>query len=155
MKLTIVNPPQLVSPTNYVSSVAIPPLGLAYIAAALEEAGHEVHTVDAVGFGLQHFRPLWRYHLRGLSHERIIERIPSDAADVICLGCNFSCQWPSTRELINDIRTAFPEAVIVLGGEHATAMPEFSLQESETDICVLGEGEVTAAELPVIMIRFI
>jgi anaerobic magnesium-protoporphyrin IX monomethyl ester cyclase len=49
--------------------------------------------------------------------------------------------------LINRIRGRFPSAKIVIGGEHVTSMPEFSLLSSKADVAVLGEGEETIVEL--------
>jgi radical SAM superfamily enzyme YgiQ (UPF0313 family) len=36
---------------------------------------------------------------------------------------------------------------IILGGEHISAMPEFSLMTSNADYIVMGEGEETIIEL--------
>ena len=53
----------------------------------------------------------------------------------------FSTLWPLTRELAICIRRHFPDATMVLGGEHGTAVPELVLRSSPIDIVVLGEGE--------------
>jgi radical SAM superfamily enzyme YgiQ (UPF0313 family) len=50
-------------------------------------------------------------------------------------------------KLVDKIRARFPEVSIVIGGEHVTSMPEFSLLTSKIDIAVLGEGEETAIQL--------
>jgi radical SAM superfamily enzyme YgiQ (UPF0313 family) len=60
----------------------------------------------------------------------------------------FSLEWPFTRDLVFQIRKAFPGAIIVAGGEHITALPEFSLETcAAIDYCVLGEGEPTLIDL--------
>lgn len=147
MKLTLINAPQLVSLTNVLTCTAIPPLGLSYIAAAVRRGGHTVTAIDAVGDGLEIFNP-WRREtqIRGLPFDEIVERIPKDT-EVIGMGCMFSPQWPSTRELISKIRKRFPKIKIVLGGEHPSALPELVLNTSDVDIVVKGEGEETVAEL--------
>jgi len=149
LRLALVQPPQLISPTNYISTIAIPPLGLAYLAACAREAGHEVQAVDGVGEALENIwlfdagRKIW---LRGLALDDIVERIAPDT-DVIGVGCMFSCQWPSTRELLQKIRARFPDAMILLGGEHASSAPERVLEEVPIDASVVGEGEDTLMEL--------
>jgi radical SAM superfamily enzyme YgiQ (UPF0313 family) len=147
--ITLLQPPQRISPTNYISTIAIPPLGLAYLAACARDAGHDVHAVDAVGQDLEN---VWRYGdrqdiwLRGLSFESILEEIDPET-EVIGVGCMFSCQWPPTRDLLKLLRQRFPNAKILLGGEHASAMPAQVLEETPIDVCVIGEGEETFVEL--------
>ena len=83
----------------------------------------------------------------GLLDEEIIDRIPADT-ELIGVSAMFSQQWPLDRELIRSIRAAFPRTPIVIGGEHATALPEYCLMDSPgTDFIVLGEGELTLVDL--------
>ena len=54
----------------------------------------------------------------------------------------FSGEWPVSRLLIGALRRKFPDALIVAGGEHITALTEYSLRDCpEIDFCVRGEGE--------------
>jgi radical SAM superfamily enzyme YgiQ (UPF0313 family) len=60
----------------------------------------------------------------------------------------FSQEWPVAKRLAQKIRARLPEAVIIVGGEHITGAPEFSLRDCpEIDYAVLGEGEETLVEL--------
>ena len=60
--------------------------------------------------------------------------------------CDVLPGWPFTRDL--KIRRNFPQATIVAGGEHITALSEYSMQDcAAIDYCVLGEGEDTTVEL--------
>lgn len=123
------------------------PLGLAYIAAALKKEGHQINVIDSSAEGFNQVSPfLGELHLYGLSNEEIIGRIPSDI-QVICLGIMFTNNWLSSRELIKDVKLAFPNAVLIAGGEHANAAPDLCLQHSPLDYIVLGEGEETIVEL--------
>ena len=149
MLVTLVQAPQLISPTNYISTIAIPPLGLAYLASSARAAGHEVKAVDAVGEALENIwcfdakKSIW---VRGLSFDDILDRIDPES-DLIGVGCMFSCQWPPTRELLRRMRERFPNATIALGGEHASAYPERVLEEVPIDLCAQGEGEETLVEV--------
>lgn len=123
------------------------PLGLAYIAGAIKQAGHVVSVVDASAEGLNQVEQFKdEIYLYGLSNQQIIDRIPIQV-DVICLGLMFTNNWLSSRELIKDLRTRFPKAVIIGGGEHATAAPELCLRQAPMNYIVLGEGETTIVHL--------
>lgn len=146
LNVQLVHPPQRISSTNLVSSVAIPPLGLAYLASSLQQAGHNVGVVDAIGEGLNHVFECDGRSLRGLDFEEIVRRIDPQA-DVIGLGIMFSCAWPALRKLVNLMKKQFPDALLVLGGEHPTAMTDRVFSESLADVVVMGEGEETLVEL--------
>ena len=147
MKVCLIEPPKFVSLTNFVSTISMPPIGLAYIAAAIRENGHDVTVVDAPGSAPRNYY-LFKdeIRVRGLTQDEIIERIPSDT-QVIGLGSMFTSHWVYVRELICQIREAFPDVFLLMGGEHVTGFPEFSMEEAPLDCVVMGEGEETIAHL--------
>jgi anaerobic magnesium-protoporphyrin IX monomethyl ester cyclase len=122
------------------------PLGLAYLAAALEQAGHSVAVLDAVGLAPDRRQGYFRGYLVGLSDDELVARVPAGAA-VIGVSVLFTHEWPAVVRLLSALRRARPGALLVLGGEHVTAMPEFCLLSSAADVAVLGEGEETLVEL--------
>ena len=146
MHVTLIDPPRYTFPLNHASNVAIPPLGVAYIAASIESAGHQLSVIDAVGEGLSTYTPFGSVYLRGLPFDEVVRRIDPDTR-VIAMSNMFSCQWPATHRLIARIRERFPDTPIVIGGEHPTGMPELTLTQSRADFVVRGEGEETMLEL--------
>jgi anaerobic magnesium-protoporphyrin IX monomethyl ester cyclase len=149
MNVCLIEPSKFVSLTNFVSTVNMPPIGLAYIAAAIREAGHQVSIVDGPGAAPRsyyNFEAFEGVRIRGLTNQQIIERIPENT-DVIGLGCMFTSHWVLVQMLICGIRDKFPKAHLVMGGEHVTGFPEFSLQKSPLDSVVMGEGEETIVDL--------
>jgi radical SAM superfamily enzyme YgiQ (UPF0313 family) len=144
--MVLIHPPQMISATNAVSTVTMPPLGLAYLCGSLEVAGRTVCVIDAVGEGLGRYCPFGSYHLHGLTDEEIVARIPA-TADVIGVGLMFSCTWPATRELLKKIKAAYPDKLLIMGGEHVTALPQITFLQSLVDVGVVGEGEETLLEL--------
>ncbi len=147
MKVCLIEPPKFVSLTNFVSTISMPPIGVAYIAASLREAGHEVSVVDAPGSAPRNYFNFQNtVRLRGLNNADIISRIPQEA-DVIGLGCMFTSHWIYVRGLVEEIRRTFPKAFLIMGGEHVTGFPEYSLEEAPLDAVVMGEGEETAVDL--------
>ena len=124
LKVALINPNQF---TKYPQ----PPMGLALIAALLERAGYPLTVIDANALDL---RP-----------EDVVPLV-SDA-DVIGL----TAMTPSVNRAIvmaRHLRQAYPDLPIILGGPHATLLPEKTLAIApEINIVVRGEGEDTILEL--------
>ena len=131
---------------RFATTSITPPLGLAFIAGALESAGEQVMFIDAVAEAPETFRRYFKGYLLGLPYEEIAQRVPADAK-LIGISVIFTHEWPSAVRLIDVIKARHPDARIVLGGEHITSMPEFCLRTSGADFLVLGEGEETVVEL--------
>jgi len=131
------------------STLTAPPIGIAYLAGTLRDAGIAFQLVDAVGEAIDQIVPLefCDGYAIGLTMDEIVQRI-DPRADIIGLSCMFSSSWPYDRRLVDKIRARFPEATIVLGGEHATACARYILETSvSVDVCVRGEGEETLLAL--------
>lgn len=145
-QVTLIRPAQVGSSSSWTVAFT-PPLGLAYLAAMLEENGTKVQVIDAIAEAADQYIQEDGYLIRGLTVEETVERIEPNS-ELIGISCMFTQDWPWMRILIRAIRARFPNAVIVGGGEHLTALPEFCLRDCpELDFCVLGEGEETLVEL--------
>jgi radical SAM superfamily enzyme YgiQ (UPF0313 family) len=109
-----------------------------------------VKVLDVLGEGINQYRPIDGHPnalQHGLSDEEAVSRIPKDA-ELICVSCMFSLEWPYNRSLVNAIREAFPHTPIVVGGEHVTAVYDYVLDDCPAvTYCSLGEGEKTISEL--------
>ena len=104
------------------------PLGLAYLAAKLEQEGHEVSIMDAPALGL--------------TSTGICKLIEEKAYDLIGVTM-LTPMYVRSIEVVKAIKHAFPEITIVVGGPHPTIMPRDTLIENrEIDFAVIGEGEV-------------
>lgn len=149
LHITFVRGP-IVSSAGAINNEATPSIAFAYLTAFLEKQGYRTQVVDAIGEGIGRFWHLKQrvgFIAQGLTFEEIISRIPSET-DVIGISAMFSGEWPVTRDLIKAIRLHFPRPIIIAGGEHVTALPEFSLRDCpELDYCVRGEGEYPLFEL--------
>ncbi len=146
--VTLIRPHVLIAVSSPASPTC-PPIGLAYIASSVKQAGHHVTIIDAVGEAPGKYLKIDdpRFVQQGLSLEEIVERIPVNT-EIIGISCMYSYEWPNVRKLINAIREKFPAARIVLGGEHSSALPEFCLTDCPAlDVSALGEGEETMIEL--------
>jgi anaerobic magnesium-protoporphyrin IX monomethyl ester cyclase len=136
----------IVTAAGAVNNEATPAIALAYIAATIRQGGYEPVLVDAIADGLNRIWNLDKYPgfgCQGLTFAEIIEQIPADVR-VIGVSGMFSSEWPVMRDLITEIRAQFPHALLVAGGEHVTALTEYSLRDCPAlDVCVRGEGERT------------
>ena len=146
MRIQLFNPPTFIAPGNLQNPRPSQPLGLAYIAAALRQAGHECVVLDAIAEAPTQLIQ-WGQLLRlGLSDDEILDRIELDAP-ALAITNMFSFNWPALRELIGKVRARFPEKIIVCGGEHFTGLPELCMRSAPIDYIVMGEGEEIAVEL--------
>ncbi|MBI2850386.1 MAG: cobalamin B12-binding domain-containing protein [Chloroflexi bacterium] len=124
LKIALVNP-------NHHTKYPQPPMGLALLAAVLERAGYPITVVDAsaLNLPLEAIAPLVR------------------DADVIGL----TAMTPSINFAVSTARhlkKARPDVPIILGGAHATLLPEETLASApELDIIVRGEGEESILQL--------
>lgn len=108
------------------------PLGLGYIAAVLRQEGHKVSLIDPEAYSM--------------NYKELETRIEDGSYDLIGISCTTS-SFESARKIARMIRKV-SEAPIVLGGVHASAVPEMILKRTpEFDIIVIGEGEETMLEL--------
>jgi hypothetical protein len=140
----------IVSSRAAVNNEATPCLAYAYLAAYVEPHGYKCTIVDGIGEALNQVWPLekWpNFQCHGLTFEAILERIPPDA-EVIAFSGMFSGEWPVLRELVNAARARFPDALFVIGGEHVTALTEYSLRDCPAiDVAARGEGEHALYEI--------
>lgn len=110
------------------------PLGLAYLASYLRKyGGHQVEMYEPEAQRLT-FADL----------ERIVRESGPDFVGITCSTPNF----PRALELARIAKKA-SGAKVVMGGVHATAIPEFIVERHSdiVDFVVLGEGEQTMLDL--------
>ncbi len=146
MRIQLVHPPVLRNPRAMTALRPSLPLGLAYVAAALRGAGHDVDVLDAVALAPEGGAREGALERVGLSPEELVLRL-DPRCDAFGVTNMWSFSWPLVRRLLAAMRAAFPGKPIVCGGEHFTGLPERSLREAPIDCIVLGEGEETAVEL--------
>jgi radical SAM superfamily enzyme YgiQ (UPF0313 family) len=147
LNITLIRPPMQELRSNLSPYGAIPPIGLAYIAAALRDVGHHLNVIDAVGESIDEYSefksPVGVIHSQGLSPERIVARIPEDT-DLIGVTHMFLHEWPTIKQIVEKAKVKVPNALIVIGGENSTAFWKSIFEETRAvDYCILGEGENT------------
>jgi radical SAM superfamily enzyme YgiQ (UPF0313 family) len=118
MKIALVNPDLGI----WIKSKTIP-LGLAYVAASLEKAGHEVIIID---------RNIY-----------LNQKIPDD---IQIVGTTATTPVvPYAWEVLEEAKKL--GMVTMIGGPHVTCLPDESAALSYVDYVIRGEGEETVVEL--------
>jgi anaerobic magnesium-protoporphyrin IX monomethyl ester cyclase len=151
IEIALLRPPWVMLMESIGFQMPTPPVGLAYIAAALRESGHHVTVIDAPGAAVEQAE---EYRVAagtirriGLRPEQMAERIPA-GAELIGITNMFAHEWPTVREMAEAVRARFPHATIVVGGENATSMWPWMFEQTDAiDAAVLGEGERAAVEV--------
>ena len=131
MKVALIAPPYPLSETPSV------PLGLCYVASAIEMAGAEVRILDHI--------------VRKYDPERLLAEISSFHPDVIGMT-SVTMNFPVAASILERVKEGFPSAVTVMGGPHVSFDHANTLRRHpHIDVVVVGEGERTIVELlPVI-----
>ncbi|MDD1747281.1 MAG: B12-binding domain-containing radical SAM protein [Methanomassiliicoccales archaeon] len=111
-----------------------PPLGLLYLASSLrEERGDDVVVCDAF--------------CADMDMESLVSRIIKEGPDVVGLNCS-THTFLEAVNVLEKVRAALPESVIVLGGYHATFATENILRSYESiDYIIRGEAERSLVKL--------
>ena len=109
------------------------PSNLTGLAAVLEAQGYrsQVGIVDL----------LWNFEFEGV--EELLRR---EAPDVVGITCVTNIR-ANAFKLARIVKTACPDATILMGGMYVTNMYEQILMNHPVDIAVIGEGERTLVEL--------
>ena len=139
MRIAFLNPPFLPkfsrsqrSPGVIKSGTMYYPYWLAHAAGLCMQQGHTVTLLDAPAEGWD--TPTTLERLRRFCPELVAidTSTPSIASDI---------------DVARAVKEQFPEAFVALCGTHATALPEQSLVDLVPDAVLLGEYDLTAAEL--------
>lgn len=155
MKILLIDPP-FKRFTGFVSFYF--PIGLAYLAAVVRDAGYEVSVfdVDAVEKGTdidfsQEYKRLeiYRQGLNNDTHEvwRGISKELSDFKPDIVGITAMTPKFGTALKTAQVVRKTVPQCKVIIGGPHATLLPNQTLKSKDIDIIVRGEGEDTFLEL--------
>lgn len=138
MRILLINPSlQEAEISHYKKSVEknrgiYPPLGIAYVAASLLKAGHQVKIVDC---------DVEENAL--VKIDRICRRFKPQLVGFYAMTWTFR----QDVEILKRIKKILPKIKSAVGGPNVSAFPKESLMFSDFDFAVKGEGEITAVEM--------
>ncbi|MFQ5861522.1 MAG: B12-binding domain-containing radical SAM protein [Candidatus Brocadiales bacterium] len=111
----------------------LPPIGLAYIAAVLENEGFRCGVIDA--------------NVLKKDANMVVEDILRSKPKAVGITANLFT-GNACIEIAEKLKSACHEAPkIIVGGPFPTSFPQKFLQEGKADVVVIGEGELTMLEI--------
>ena len=123
----------LINPFYPIDETPSPPLGLAFLAGALEAAGCEVRVLDLV---------VEPYHPERLG--RLMDAFQPDMVGATAVTMTFD----HAVGVLTDIKALAPDLVTVMGGPHVTFWARETVERyPAVDIVARGEGEATLVAL--------
>jgi len=110
------------------------PLGLAYVASALRNAGHSVAIYNQDQF---HY-----------AESHLVDYLTNNHFDVVGLGViGGYYQYRKLLEISEAVNSVPNRPVFVLGGHGPSPEPEYFLSKTKADVIVIGEGDATIVAL--------
>ncbi|MDO8442845.1 MAG: radical SAM protein [bacterium] len=107
------------------------PIGIAYIATAIKNAGF-----DLIFYDIDALRP---------TDEEIEKYIKNTECDVVAMGCIVT-GYKYIKKLCEVVRK-YKKVPIIVGNSVATSIPEMLMKNTKADIGVMREGDITIVEL--------
>ncbi len=107
------------------------PLGLGYLAAALEQEGFSCSIIDA--------------NCLDLSPEQVLKQIPSQTSLVGITVNSFT--YNASLRIAKLVKFRDPRTLVILGGPVPTAIPEQVLNDFDCDGIIRGEGEYALLQI--------
>lgn len=148
-KVLLINPPGKITVTPEGSrerKLAVPPLGLASLAANLKRENLEVEILDVLIEGYQNEQRNSSTIIYGLNHSAIHKRISEFNPDVVGVSCLFSNRAKEVLDICKIARNSVPNAHIVLGGQHPSGSPKL-IQDRNVDYILTGEADDSLVNL--------
>ncbi len=147
----------------YLTAKRTMPYGLACIAAALMDSGYSVSILDGLATSkariqripeeLSYLQPYYGrpdlspfalfHHFRhyGYSFDTIGRKAAESGAFLVGISSLFTPYAGEAMQTAQAVKARLPEAKIVLGGHHPSALPESAMASAAIDFVIRGEGE--------------
>src|SRR3989339_53363 len=133
-------------------------LGLSYIAAVLQQQGHEVRIYNADYLDTDSYlnqREIFQHYgaykeaLNDLNHpiwEEVSDAIKAFSLDVVGISV-YTAAIKSSKNIARMIKAVNEKILVIVGGPHPTLDAEGTLQCQDFDLAIRGEGEENFLEL--------
>lgn len=121
-----------------------PPLGIACIAASIREYGYKnIFIIDSSAEGYDNIQNVGDGFIRfGLRDEEVAKKVSDFNPQIVAISALFSSQAECAYSVADAIRTLCKDAIIIMGGIHASKVPkEVFKQCSSINYILSGEGD--------------
>ena len=110
------------------AATELPWLGMAYVASAAREAGHEVKVIDC-----EALRTGW---------DRVDQEIAEFNPDIVAMAL-FINNVDRCLRVAQMVKAANKEIAVVMGGPQATIFPDQTIGHNDVDVIVISEAEIS------------
>lgn len=160
MKIVFIQPPVR---DFYLSKGRMTPLGLLSLAAAVKCAGFDAELIDCashktrasipIPHEMTHlkkyyhdgdqspFKLFGNYYHFGMDDETLKSALADSKGDVFCITALMTPYYGETLRVARIVKEVSPGSVVIVGGGHATLLPETMLASPDVDFVIRGEGE--------------
>ncbi|MEX2144517.1 MAG: radical SAM protein [Anaerolineales bacterium] len=153
MSITLINPNLVVQRSDpFTTGIVYMPISLAYLAAALREAGRAVQVIDAYADAPRQNHTDGAFIFFGITVKQITDQLPDDLEAVFVYAINLTNHL-STLSIVRAIKASRPNMPLVIV-ENTQAVTAYSLSEvaaefylAGADYILTGEAEWRATQL--------
>jgi len=153
MSIIFINPNLVVQRNDpFTTGIVYMPIGLAYAAAVVRDAGHPVHVIDAFAEGPELGRKRGKFTTFGLSEADVLAHIPSDAQAVFVFAINLTNHLAATH-IVSVVKQDRPNLPIIIL-ENTQAVTAYALKyvmaeffNAGADFVLTGEPEQRVVRL--------
>ncbi len=153
MKIALINANLISQPGDILGSgIPYMPIGLAYLAAVLRQAGHSVAVVDAFGAAPTRMWEEAGYLIQGLTPQEVEARVPPDVGVIIVYAWSVMSHH-SVKAIGRHLRSC-RRSPWVIAAENPNAVTGYSfgeclehLLDGTFDLALVGEAEAKAVEI--------
>jgi len=129
---------------RYLNAGPQEPLGILFLAGYLRSKGV---NVDAVDFLTDKISREGDYYWQGTSEEEVETEFLRRQPKIIAISSMYTIHCEAIHRLASAAKRAVPEALVVVGGTHASAFPKILAADKNIDLVVVGEGEQSLHEI--------
>jgi len=146
LSVLLVNPPYSSFQFLTRSDFADPqePLGILFLAGYLRARGIRVEVLDFVNDSIH---KVGDYYWQGANEAEIEAEFHCRRPSIVGISSMFSVHWHAVHRVAAAAKRAVPDALVVVGGTHASAFPKIVSSDNNIDLVVVGEGEQTLYEI--------
>jgi len=147
MNILLIFPPSTIYGKDPTIPAVVLPLGLAYIAAYLEQHHYEVSIIDARSLSKDRVIVSPGKALYGLTDDELRREIEKRAPDIVGISCMYTAYSGDAHRVAKITKDINRAIAVVMGGAYASTLPNMALKDNNVDVVVHGEGEETFLEL--------
>jgi anaerobic magnesium-protoporphyrin IX monomethyl ester cyclase len=130
----------LIRPSNRSGSLYLNKMGFLPIPLGLVQLASSIRAVQGNSVSILDMEA------DGLTVEEAVEKTSAMHPDMVGITVHATAAYNNARQIMNGLKELDPGLIVIVGGHHATFLPEQILNDG-FDIVALGEGDRTVAEI--------